>query len=84
MSENYFGHKLNARSNKCRFVRYPKKTNGYYFYHPTEQKIFVGRYATFLKNEFIQGGSGRNIELTEVQHLQINPEILVVEPQGDP
>ena len=30
---NIFGHKLSTRSDKCRFVGYPKKTNGYYFYH---------------------------------------------------
>ena len=51
--KNIFWHKLSTRSNKYRFVGYPKKTNGYYFYHPTEQKVFVSRHATFLKNEFI-------------------------------
>ena len=37
------------------------------------------------KNELIQeGGNGRNIELTEVHDLQIDPKILVVGPQEDP
>ena len=48
-----FGHKLSARSDRYRFVGYPKETNRYYFYHPIEQKIFVNRHVTFLKNEFI-------------------------------
>ena len=59
---------------------YPKKTNRYYFYHPIDQKEFISRNATFLKNEFIQRGSGRNIELTEVHDLQTDPKISVVEP----
>ena len=53
MSKIFFGHKLSARSDKCRFVEYLKKINGYYFNHPTEQKVFVSRHATFLKHEFI-------------------------------
>ena len=34
--KNIFRHKLSTRSDRCRFVGYPKKTNRYYFYHPTE------------------------------------------------
>ena len=83
---NIFGHKLSARLDKCRFVEYLKKINGYYFYHPTEQKVFVSRLATFLKHEFIQErGSGRNIELMKFHDLQIDPKIpVVVGPQKDP
>ena len=63
---------------------YPKESIGYYFYHPTQQKMFVGRHVIFLEKEFIQeGGSGRNIELTEVHGLQIDPKISVVGPQED-
>ena len=65
--KNLFGYKFSARSDKYRFIRYPKETNEYYFYHPTEQKMFVSRHTTFLKNELIhEGGSGRNIELIKV------------------
>ena len=46
--KNIEGHKLSARSDKYRFVGYPKESIGYY-YHPTQQKIFVSRYAIFLK-----------------------------------
>ena len=47
--------------------------------------MFVSKHVTFLENELIQeGGSGKNIELTEVHDLQINLEISVVGPQEDP
>ncbi|KAL0404319.1 UNVERIFIED_CONTAM: Transposon Ty1-BL Gag-Pol polyprotein [Sesamum radiatum] len=35
------GDKLDSRSSLFRFVGYPKKTAGYYFYDPSEQKVFV-------------------------------------------
>ncbi|KAL0411207.1 UNVERIFIED_CONTAM: Retrovirus-related Pol polyprotein from transposon TNT 1-94 [Sesamum latifolium] len=46
------GDKLESRSSLCRFIGYPKKTAGYYFYDPTEQKIFVPRNTVFLKKGF--------------------------------
>jgi transposase InsO family protein len=59
--------KLGARSEKYRFVGYPKESLGYYFYSSVEQKVFVSRHATFLEKEFAQdSGSGRNVELDEV------------------
>ena len=67
---NVFGHKLSARADKCRFVGYPKEGMGYLFYHPTEQKVFVSRHATFLEKEFIQEkGNERIFELEEVQPI---------------
>ena len=45
----------------------------------------MSRHTIFLKNKFIhEGGTGRNIELIEVQDLQINLEISMVEPQEGP
>ncbi|KAL0437857.1 UNVERIFIED_CONTAM: hypothetical protein Sradi_0493600 [Sesamum radiatum] len=35
-----------------RFIGYPKETVGYYFYDPTEQKIFISRIAVFLEKDF--------------------------------
>ena len=65
-----FGHKLSARADKCLFVGYPKESIGYLFYHPTKHKVFVSKYATFMKKEFIlERGSGKKIELREVQDL---------------
>ena len=60
--------KLEAKSDKCLFVGYPKETRGYYFYNPMEQKVFVSRNATFLEKEFLLKESSWNeIELNEVQ-----------------
>ena len=65
--KNINGHKLDARSEKYRFVDYPKESIEYYFYNPTRQRVFVGRHAIFLEKEFIQeGGSGRSVKLEEV------------------
>ena len=67
MSKIFFGYKLSARSDRCKFVGHPKKTNRYYFYHPTKQKVFVSRHTIFLKNKFIQEeDNGRNIEFMQV------------------
>ena len=69
--KNIDGHKLDIRSKKYRFVSYPKESIGYYFYYPTQQKVFIGRHTIFLKKEFIQKrGSGRSVELIKVQNLQ--------------
>ncbi|KAL0413320.1 UNVERIFIED_CONTAM: Retrovirus-related Pol polyprotein from transposon RE1 [Sesamum radiatum] len=46
------GDKLDSRSSLCRFVGYPKETTGYYFYDPSEQKVFVSRNAVFLEKDF--------------------------------
>ncbi|KAL0394426.1 UNVERIFIED_CONTAM: hypothetical protein Slati_4408800 [Sesamum latifolium] len=43
------GGKLDSRSSLCRFIGYLKETVGYYFYNPSEQKIYVPRSAVFLK-----------------------------------
>ena len=46
-------NKLASKSDKCLFVGYPKKTKGYYFYIPFENKVFVARNGVFLEREFI-------------------------------
>ncbi|KAK8528240.1 hypothetical protein V6N12_074774 [Hibiscus sabdariffa] len=69
--------KLEPKSHKCTFVGYPKETKGYYFFNPKENKVFVARTRVFLEKEFLlNNGSGRNIELEEVQQQQVNePEV---------
>ena len=57
-------NKLGPKSCKCIFVGYPKETQGYYFYHPEEHKIFVARSGVFLeKKYFLRSTSGRKVEL---------------------
>ena len=41
--------KLGPKSDKCNFVGYPNETKGYYFYNPSENKMFVARTAVFLE-----------------------------------
>ncbi|KAL0328098.1 UNVERIFIED_CONTAM: Retrovirus-related Pol polyprotein from transposon TNT 1-94 [Sesamum calycinum] len=43
------GDKLDSRSSLCRFIGYSKETAGYYFYDPSEQKVFVSRNAVFFE-----------------------------------
>jgi hypothetical protein len=39
--------KLGVKSNKCKFVGYPKEFIGYYFYDHIEKKMFVLKHTTF-------------------------------------
>ncbi|WP_036673399.1 DDE-type integrase/transposase/recombinase, partial [Pediococcus pentosaceus] len=71
------GGKLDSRSTLCYFVGYPKNSVGYYFYHPTETKVFVSRNATFLEKEFLLDRKGKMIELEEIRE---GPETQTVEP----
>ena len=74
-------NKLEARSDKCLFVGYPKESRGYYFYNPLEQKVIVSRHAIFLEKEFILERSSRSkVELEEIQvpqtDQQLEPELM--------
>ena len=42
-------NKLEAKSNKCLFVGYPKETIGYQFYNTLEQGLFVSKHVVFLE-----------------------------------
>ena len=65
--------KLDDKSDKCLFVGYPKETNGYYFYHALEQKVFISKHAVFLEKEFLlKEDSGSKIELDEVHDPQMD------------
>ncbi|KAI5436873.1 hypothetical protein KIW84_023119 [Lathyrus oleraceus] len=47
------------------------ETRGYYFYNPSEGKVFVARNGVFLERDFISKGiSGRKVELEEIQESQ--------------
>ena len=57
---------------------------GYYFYYPTENKIFVSRYGDFLERDLLsQEFSGRINELGEVHEDTLpseNTSVVPVEP----
>ena len=60
--------KLEAKSNKCLFIRYPKETIGYQFYNILEQRLFVSKHVVFLEKKFLlKEDSGSKVELGEVQ-----------------
>ena len=61
--------KLESRTEKCRFVRYPKQSFGYYFYQPSEQRAFVAQRAVFLEKEYLlQEDSENKIDLEEISN----------------
>ena len=54
---------------------------GYYFYHPTEQKMFVSSKRHFLKKEFLSEGiSASKIELDEVRQVEELTPMIESEP----
>ncbi|KAJ9543849.1 hypothetical protein OSB04_023556 [Centaurea solstitialis] len=70
--------KLKPKSDKCFFVGYPKTTVGYYFYNPTENKVFVARGGDFLEDKFLNLEDTRNdVDLQEVEEEDTSP---IVEP----
>ena len=65
--------KLDAKSDKCLFIGYPKETKGYQFYHLLEQKVFILRHATILVKELLlQEAIGSMVELDEIQETPID------------
>ncbi|KAL0288686.1 UNVERIFIED_CONTAM: hypothetical protein Sradi_7092100 [Sesamum radiatum] len=67
------GDKLDSRSSLCRFIGCTKETTGYYFYDPTEQKIFVSRNAVLLEKGF-PSDSQRNEDLIEESSEEPQPD----------
>ncbi|GJZ79405.1 retrotransposon protein, putative, ty1-copia subclass [Tanacetum coccineum] len=68
--------KLEPRSFKCIFVGYPKETMGYYFYNPSENKVFVARNAEFFESNLIdQEASGSLEDLEIIQEEDTNPSL---------
>ena len=45
--------KIESQSETCLFVGNPKGTKGYYFYSPSENKVFVSTNANFLEEDYM-------------------------------
>ena len=45
--------KLEARTDVCIFMGYPKGMKGYIFYDPQEQKVLVSTNACFLEEDYM-------------------------------
>ena len=69
-------NKMEAKSDRCLFVGYPKETNGYQFYNSLEQKVFVSKHVVFMEKEFLLEDSRSKIELGEVQNAQTDVDHL--------
>ncbi|KAJ9535780.1 hypothetical protein OSB04_un001068 [Centaurea solstitialis] len=76
--------KLKPKSDKCFFVGYPKNTLGYYFYNPSENKVFVARNGEFLEEKFLSQENTRNdIDLQIVEEETPEPIVEPVTQQGN-
>ena len=65
--------KLEAKSDKCLFVIYPKETIGYQFYNTLEQRLLVSKHVVFLEKEFLlREDNGSKVELGEIQDALID------------
>ena len=74
--------KLGPKSDKCYFIGYPKETKGYYFYIPSQHKVFVAKTGVFLERDFVsRKTSGRTFDLEEIQDLDNSTEV-EQEPQS--
>jgi hypothetical protein len=73
--------KLQPKSEKCLLVGYPKETKGYYFYHPSDNKMFVALHAVFLEKEFVSAMlSGRKVDLDESRPETVPGTSTLLEP----
>ncbi|KAK1555494.1 hypothetical protein Q3G72_027257 [Acer saccharum] len=45
--------KMESRSETCIFVGYPKETKGYYFYSPSDLKVFVSTNVKILEKDYM-------------------------------
>jgi hypothetical protein len=60
--------KLGPKSDKYFFIGYLRETKGYYFYHRSDNKVFVVRHGVFLEKEFLsKERSGSKVTLEEIQ-----------------
>ncbi|KAK1570844.1 hypothetical protein Q3G72_007904 [Acer saccharum] len=67
--------KMESRSETCIFVGYPKETKGYYFYSPSDLKVFVSTNAKFLENDYMNDFVPRSrIVLNEIGRVRTQPE----------
>ncbi|KAJ9546934.1 hypothetical protein OSB04_019477 [Centaurea solstitialis] len=70
--------KLKPKSDKCIFVGYPKNTLGYYFYSPSENKVFVARNGEFLEEKFLNHENTRND--VDLQIVEEDTPLPIIEP----
>ena len=74
---------LDANSELCWFIGYPKGTRGYNFYSKSDMKVFVSTNAKFMKEEYIMNHIIRDMnEWTEkTKFPSIQDNVVLVDPQ---
>ena len=74
---------MDANSELCWFIGYPKGTRGYYFYSKYEMKVFVNTNAKFMEEEYIMNHMIRNMnEWTEkIEFPSIQDNVVLVDSQ---
>ena len=74
---------MDAKSELCWFVGYPKGTRGYNFYNKSDMKVFVSINSKFMEEEYIMNHIIRDMnewtEKTEFPRIQDN--VVHVDPQ---
>lgn len=76
--------KLEMKSEVCTFVGYPKGTNSWLFYNPSEQKMLVSTNAVFLEEDYMMDRiSLDKVILEEIQEQSI-PSPRVAELEEEP
>nr|GEU83517.1 retrotransposon protein, putative, Ty1-copia subclass [Tanacetum cinerariifolium] len=73
--------KLKPMSIKCIFIGYPKKTMGYYFYYPPENKVLVARNVEFLKNSLITQEASRILEDLKIIQEEDTSYVLYIDAE---
>ncbi|KAI9153855.1 hypothetical protein LWI28_017540 [Acer negundo] len=72
---------MESRSETCIFVGYPKETKGYYFYSPSDLKVFVSTNAKFLEKDYMNDSVPRSrIVLNEISGDTIPREVTQPNP----
>jgi hypothetical protein len=61
--------KFGPKSDKYFFIGYPSVTKSYYFYHRSNNKVFVARHDVFLEEEFLSKELYDILGQTEVEQV---------------
>ncbi|GJX42209.1 retrotransposon protein, putative, ty1-copia subclass [Tanacetum coccineum] len=76
--------KLEAKSEKCLFVSYPKESFRYLFYKPKDNVVIGARRGVFLEREIIsKEDSGSKIDLEEIQEYVDEEPIVNTDTQQE-
>ena len=76
-------NKLDAKSELCWFVGYPKGTRGYNFYNKSDMEIFMSTNAKFMEEEYIMNHIIRHINewMEKTKFPSIQDNVVLVDPQ---